>query len=349
MIVPVYNSGLYIAETLDSILAQSFRDLEVVVVDDGSTDNSYDICSGYASRDSRVKLIRQKNCGVSAARNAALAASSGECITFVDSDDTIPEDAIAHLAEAFGMDPSVRMSCGMFNRFLDGTEDYRLMFPKKWFRSRHTMVSPKDLQRAFLSESSHHYVAGTLFAREIFFNPDYPVSFQPGIVDEDTLIMYHIANMMEDNGWSMMEVPSVVYNYRLRRDSLCHHNVGRKRRTGASADGSLAQPLPLRVYRLRNLDFIAGDLHDRGRDDLIPLVQILRTRTLYCFLHEILRNPFWYDEYWTRYQKLTAPISVRTAHGALSKSRFCRFMAYKYLPFLAVMPHRLTSQMTARF
>ena len=89
VIVPVYNSEEYLRECLDSILAQSFRDFELILVDDGSSDGSGGICEEYQSSDSRVRLIRQANSGQSAARNRGVSESSCGLICFIDSDDAV--------------------------------------------------------------------------------------------------------------------------------------------------------------------------------------------------------------------------------------------------------------------
>lgn len=92
MIVPVYQAERYLPACLDSILAQTYHDLEIILVDDGSRDRSGAICDGYAARDRRVRVIHQKNSGASAARNAGLDAASGAYIGFVDADDYIEPD-----------------------------------------------------------------------------------------------------------------------------------------------------------------------------------------------------------------------------------------------------------------
>ena len=92
IIIPVYNVELYLPQAVESVLAQSFRDFELILVDDGATDGSGEICDRYAGEDSRVKVIHQKNAGVSAARNAGVAAAQGEYIGFTDSDDIIERD-----------------------------------------------------------------------------------------------------------------------------------------------------------------------------------------------------------------------------------------------------------------
>lgn len=89
VIVPVYNTEKYLHRCIDSILAQTFTDFELLLIDDGSKDNSGTICDEYAAKDSRVRVFHKKNGGVSSARNLGLDNASGEWVTFVDSDDWI--------------------------------------------------------------------------------------------------------------------------------------------------------------------------------------------------------------------------------------------------------------------
>ena len=92
MIIPVYNVEKYLRRCLDSVIAQTYQNLEIICVDDGSVDESGKICDQYAVRDARIKVIHQENQGLSAARNRGLDAAEGEYIAFVDSDDYILED-----------------------------------------------------------------------------------------------------------------------------------------------------------------------------------------------------------------------------------------------------------------
>ena len=94
VIVPAFNAAAFIAEALDTALAQTYENLEVVVVDDGSTDNTAEIVAAIASRDSRVRLLRQKNCGVAAARNLAISQSRGTLLAPLDADDLWHPDKI---------------------------------------------------------------------------------------------------------------------------------------------------------------------------------------------------------------------------------------------------------------
>ena len=89
VIVPVYKTEKYLKRCVDSILCQTYSDLEVILVDDGSPDACPQFCDAYQKQDARVVVLHQKNAGVSAARNAGLDRASGAYITFVDSDDYI--------------------------------------------------------------------------------------------------------------------------------------------------------------------------------------------------------------------------------------------------------------------
>lgn len=92
IIVPIYNTENYLSECIDSILNQSYKDIELILINDGSTDNSSSICDEYSSKDKRIKVIHIENRGVSYARNIGLSIAKGEYITFVDSDDFVSND-----------------------------------------------------------------------------------------------------------------------------------------------------------------------------------------------------------------------------------------------------------------
>lgn len=109
VIVPVYNVEKYLSKCIDSILAQTYKNLEIILVDDGSPDNCPKICDEYAKKDNRIKVIHKENGGLSAARNVALDIAKGEYIGFVDSDDFIAEDmyeVLYNLAEKYNAEIS---------------------------------------------------------------------------------------------------------------------------------------------------------------------------------------------------------------------------------------------------
>ena len=94
VIVPVYNAKKYLKDCVESILGQTYKNIQIILIDDGSTDGSSDICDHFAQKDSRVIVVHQKNTGVSCARNIGIEYADGEYITFVDADDQLKVDAL---------------------------------------------------------------------------------------------------------------------------------------------------------------------------------------------------------------------------------------------------------------
>ena len=94
IIVPIYNVEKYLKKCVNSIINQTYKSLEIILVDDGSPDRSGALCDRLAEKDSRIRVIHKANGGVSTARNAGIEAATGEYICFVDSDDWLPENAV---------------------------------------------------------------------------------------------------------------------------------------------------------------------------------------------------------------------------------------------------------------
>src|SRR4051794_9695531 len=100
VVVPIYNVAPYLRDCLDSVRSQSHRELQVILVDDGSTDNSAEIADEYVAMDSRFQLVRQANAGLSAARNTGIPYATGDYIAFLDSDDVLASFAYEVLVGA---------------------------------------------------------------------------------------------------------------------------------------------------------------------------------------------------------------------------------------------------------
>ena len=99
IIVPIYNSSAFLRKCIDSLISQSYKDIEIVLFDDGSRDDSFKICNQYAEKDSRIKVFSRENRGVSQTRLDAFHNSTGEYITFVDADDYVEEDYVSFMVE----------------------------------------------------------------------------------------------------------------------------------------------------------------------------------------------------------------------------------------------------------
>lgn len=111
VIVPVYNAGSYLKECLDSIAGQSYENLDIVLINDGSTDGSAQECDAFAQRDSRVRVLHQKNMGAATARRSGIRIASGEYICFVDADDTVDSGMAAFFVENMGQCDLLTSGC----------------------------------------------------------------------------------------------------------------------------------------------------------------------------------------------------------------------------------------------
>lgn len=116
IILPVYNSDKYLSECLDSIIRQTYQNLEILPVDDGSTDGSLAICKRYAERDKRIACLHQKHGGTSSARNKAIKMTKGAYILFIDSDDTVKPDFVEQMVNAIGDSGAEMAVCGYVAR-----------------------------------------------------------------------------------------------------------------------------------------------------------------------------------------------------------------------------------------
>lgn len=114
VVIPVYNAGKYLNDLLMDIISQTYQTLEIIIVNDGSTDDSLNIAERYAQSDDRIKIISVPNGGVSSARNIGIENATGKYVRFVDADDRVPETSIQYLLEPFEQNPDLDLSIGNF-------------------------------------------------------------------------------------------------------------------------------------------------------------------------------------------------------------------------------------------
>lgn len=133
VIVPVYNAEKYLQECVDSILRQTLADIEVILVDDGSSDSSPVICDGYAEQDKRVKAIHQRNSGAAAARNQGMNVAQGEYIAFVDSDDWIDADMYKRMVAVAEADDCDLVICDCLKESDCGSQLYTHDLPAGFY------------------------------------------------------------------------------------------------------------------------------------------------------------------------------------------------------------------------
>lgn len=124
IIMPLYNGEKYLRQCIDSILSQTVSDWELIIVNDGSVDSSLEICSSYAQKDSRIKVITQENAGVSAARNNALAHASGKYVAFIDCDDMYTPDHLEVLLDLLKSNPQCDCAFSEYYEFTGEKAEY---------------------------------------------------------------------------------------------------------------------------------------------------------------------------------------------------------------------------------
>lgn len=124
VIVPIYNAELYLKRCVDSIVGQSYSNIEIILVNDGSTDSSAEICDSYAKEDSRIRVLHKENGGSSSARNAGINIMNGEYVLFIDSDDYIDKDMISKLYLVAQEKSADIVTCKYVKVFDDGHHEY---------------------------------------------------------------------------------------------------------------------------------------------------------------------------------------------------------------------------------
>lgn len=184
IIIPVYNVEGYLKKCLDSVLAQTYRNIEVILIEDGSPDNCGMLCDEYANMDNRVKVIHKKNGGLSSARNSGLDICTGDYIGFVDSDDYINSNMYEELVAAIEMQ-SVDIACaGIIRESDNNTVSYVTRCPKN-----KKQYNDKDALREILLEREIDIsVWSKLYKKEVFAN----VRFPEGETNEDAAILLDI-------------------------------------------------------------------------------------------------------------------------------------------------------------
>lgn len=182
VIVPVYNVENYIKKCVESILNQTYRELEIILVNDGSTDNSSVVCDEFKTIDNRVKVIHKKNGGLSDARNAGLAIASGDYITFVDSDDYIATDMYRVMIDAMRRNEAEIGVCGIGYITNGVSSEISCLPTEKVYREKEalcTYFSTNDLNAS---------VCNKLFKRSLFEGICFPLHKK----FEDTFIIHRV-------------------------------------------------------------------------------------------------------------------------------------------------------------
>ena len=203
VIVPVYNAQKFIRRCVESVVNQTRRDFELILVDDGSNDGSGDICDGYAKKDSRITVVRQKNSGVSSARNAGLEVATRPYVAFLDSDDEVGDGYLESL-----LDPPERYDLvvsGYRQISTDSQEIGIVKFDRESFenidktaalscisRGKFNIVWGKRFKRSIIRQNDVKFIRDIDYCEDTLFVLDYLINSRSLLIDESTQYRHRI-------------------------------------------------------------------------------------------------------------------------------------------------------------
>ena len=211
IIVPVYNVEKYLNRCIESILKQTYESFELILINDGSTDNSGNICDEYSENDNRIKVIHKENGGLSSARNAGIKAANGEHIVFVDSDDYVHEKMVEDLYKSIIENESDMALCNFtyVNELGDELEDRNVESPI----NNEILTSYDALNRLSSSKSWYYVIAcNKLYKKTLFDDIEFPY----GKCHEDEFVAHKIFDKCK----TISCIKKPLYYYVQRSDSI---------------------------------------------------------------------------------------------------------------------------------
>ena len=257
VIVPVYNQSEHLHESLDSILAQTYENLEIILINDGSTDDSEKICQEYCKKDNRFKLHNKTNGGLSDARNVGIKIAKGNFICFVDGDDIISARYITHLLGPLLENTESKVSACRYVRFTNQLPVETAVEPKSQsISSRQFYLNTLYQKNQTLFSVS---VANKLFSKSIFKN----IKFDKGVLYEDLAIIDRILLQSPE----IELVDEILYYYRTTENSI-----------------TTSEFTPRKLDMIKHCD----DLLDRYQDDteITAALTVMKfTRTFECLYY----------------------------------------------------------------
>ncbi|HEM6394107.1 TPA: glycosyltransferase [Streptococcus suis] len=227
VIVPVYNVEKYLSQCLDSIIHQTYKNLEIILVNDGSTDGSGKICDDYAAKDGRIKVIHQENGGLSDARNKGLDLMTGQFVTFVDSDDYLENNCI-HTLYTYACTCKTDISIGKFIEFEENTSQFLFHNHLNNGNKIEFLTGDQCLER------HHKYFLGIfvtawakLYRTSLFndSNPCKKIRYPLGVLHEDQYTTHKL--FFKSN--KIVFVNDYLYVYRVRKNSITNTQLSDKR------------------------------------------------------------------------------------------------------------------------
>lgn len=272
VIVPVYNVEKWLDRCINSILLQSFKNFELLLVNDGSTDNSIEICNNYLKSDERISVFNKKNGGLSDARNYGLSYAKGKYIVFVDSDDYIQENYLFELYHGIHDNDAEVAVCGYNTVTETGMNIDNIIFPNK----NNIISGQKLLKLAYLKNGFVYQVVwNKIYNRNLFEK----MEFQKGRYYEDEYLLVPLF-------WKISKVALIdkcLYNYVQRSGSITSSSLSRKKIY--DMDGFRKQRIDFIVTKSRGLllDLAVNEYKEWIIDTCFRYKQLLKKEDIVYF------------------------------------------------------------------
>ncbi len=206
VIVPIYKVEKYLLKCVESLINQTYKNLEIILVDDGSPDKCPQICDEYAQKDNRIKVIHKENGGLSDARNAGMKIATGEYISFIDSDDWVNTDMYQYMLKEALLHNADIVECNIYNAFEDKTEKYN---------TDHYAIynNNYDIMKAYIKDYNIKTVVWNKLYKKSLIK-DIPFEF--GKYNEDEFFTYQVLSRAN----FLIHIDNYYYYYRQRSGSI---------------------------------------------------------------------------------------------------------------------------------
>lgn len=272
VIVPVYKVVNYLDKCVESILVQTYKNLEIWLVDDGSPDRCGEMCDEYAKADSRIKVVHKKNGGLSDARNVALDAMTGEYVAFVDSDDSIAKDYIEVL---YGLIEKCHAQMSVVDFAFD-YEGIPQHFEVRKYKEK-CYSAREAIEEMFYQGDFDDYAWCKLYHKSLFKD----IRFPKGLLYEDTFVSYRVMALCDKIAFCNKQ----LYNYLIREDSI--------------------EGQPFSAAKLDSALKIFDSMENEHYDLIKPVRKSFNCRMLSFASHLLLKTPKDYDKKYILWEKIT--------------------------------------------
>ncbi len=298
IIVPVYKVEKYLDKCVHSIVSQTYKNLEIILVDDGSPDNCPAMCDEWAKKDERIKVIHKPNGGLSSARNAGLETMTGEFVCFIDSDDWIEPTYVENLLTSLNETNSDISCCGL-NYIYDDYYLNKALLPQKSF----VLDNTKTIFNGYYNKKTRPFidlVTNKLYKSHIFNS----LRFSTGYVYEDEIIILNILK----NTNKLCIVKEALYNYYQRNDSIMNSKISNVKLKSMLYQFDVRIPL---LIDLKYKHLLKYELLLRFNDVLWAYKKITNLEDKTWFRNEILNKWKEYKKYINIFHPQTIKILIR--------------------------------------